>query len=223
MANVRLGSIVDDIRGSIAGVTYSRNRAGIYTRARIKPINRKTPRQTVVRTILATLQHAYQTVLDAGQRAAWLELAAREKGNSKLGDNIKLTAQTLFIKANAVLLLCGGAIAEDPPIPSVSGSLPTLTITGTTATGIMLAVPSPAPAAGDALAFDISNAQRPVINFYKGPWPRYLWHLGAIAAPLELVDKADLLIGQRWFIRARWCDATGHIAPESYTQVDIAA
>lgn len=66
MAIVRLGPAIVDARGSIGGVTFSRTRAGIITRSRVKPIYRQTARQNLITDHLTTLTASWRaTAMDA--------------------------------------------------------------------------------------------------------------------------------------------------------------
>lgn len=104
MALIKLGPTVTDIRGSIAGTTFSRNRYGNYIRARTTPVNPNSERQQAVRNIMAYVVQAWYSVLTAGQRAAWSVYADACNFTNKLGESITLTGYNIFVRSNIARL-----------------------------------------------------------------------------------------------------------------------
>lgn len=113
------GSFVSDARGSLGGITASRNRSGAYIRKRIKPTQVASDPRSRARADLAD-QAAAWTALDDTQRSAWDSVASAWTGTNKLGETIKLSGFNWFAKINATAALSGLTPLTDPPdtIPS---------------------------------------------------------------------------------------------------------
>lgn len=116
MALVQLGGGVHDIRGSIGGTVFSRNRFGNYIRARITPVNPATDRQNDIRVAIQFLNDVWQTVLTAAQRAVWEVYAANIVRTNKLGAQIKLTGFNMFIRSNSIRVQNGLVRMADGPV-----------------------------------------------------------------------------------------------------------
>lgn len=87
--------------GSIGGTTYSRNKGGMYTRARAIPTNPNSTRQQVMRSALATLVQRWITVLTQVQRDAWSTYAQNVLVTDRLGEQIQISGQNHYIRSNA--------------------------------------------------------------------------------------------------------------------------
>ena len=74
-----LGSLVGDIRGSIGGMTYSRNVSGAYVRARVKPKNPQSVRQMISRYRFGAISQLWRTLMPS-QKDGW-EVFARNLFN----------------------------------------------------------------------------------------------------------------------------------------------
>lgn len=115
MALIALGSVATEIRGSIGGVTYSRNKGGAYARARVAPINRKTPAQTLVRANFAANAKAWSGTLTSAERAAWTAFAAANPLVNILGASIIVSGLAMLLKLNQVLSQIGEPNIVSPP------------------------------------------------------------------------------------------------------------
>lgn len=136
MALIALGSTVSDIRGSIAGTTYSRNKGGAYARARVAPINRRTPAQTQVRANFAANSKAWSGTLTAAERAAWTAFASANPLVNVLGASIIVSGLAMYQKLNQVLAQIGSSPEPEPP--------PDLTVPGlAAATGTTITAATP--------------------------------------------------------------------------------
>lgn len=75
MANIVFSEGIDEIKGSIQGVTFDISQAGNYAKKRPSPINHQTNDRMQLRRILATV-NAFFWNMTAGQKTAWGVLAA---------------------------------------------------------------------------------------------------------------------------------------------------
>lgn len=114
MAIYAAGSTASDIRGSIAGTTYSRNKGGLYMRGRVAPINRRTTAQTLVRANFGANSKAWAG-LTSDQRTAWTMFAAANPLVNVLGASIIVSGIAMFQKLNQVLKQIDAATISDPP------------------------------------------------------------------------------------------------------------
>ena len=64
-------ALVTQASGSVGGMTFSRNRYGMYTRAKGLPVNPNSEFQQAVRQIFSGLSSAWNGVLTSGQRSGW--------------------------------------------------------------------------------------------------------------------------------------------------------
>lgn len=99
MASIRF-TTESDVRGSMGGITYSRNRSGAYRRARVSPVNPNTARQQAARSRFTFLTARWSSVLTDAQRTAWNQYADAVPVLNRLGDSIKLSGFNMFIRSN---------------------------------------------------------------------------------------------------------------------------
>jgi hypothetical protein len=112
---MKLGIVATDIRGSVGGTVFSRNLGGAYTRARVAPVNRNTPKQTQVRANFGTNSKMWSGVLTADQRAAWTLFAQNNPLINVLGASIIVSGIAMFNKLNQRLTQIGAAPLLDAP------------------------------------------------------------------------------------------------------------
>jgi hypothetical protein len=93
--------------GSVGPVTTQSGRFGTIQRARVTPINPKSLAQQNQRSILGAVASEWRGLTEA-QRLAWRALANQVSGN--------LTGFMMYVKLNSVLVTCGVAKDEDPPL-----------------------------------------------------------------------------------------------------------
>lgn len=108
-------SMAGEIRGSIGGATFSRNRSGSYMRRRSVPVNPNTPRQTAARVRMTNLSIDWTQTLTQAERDAWDEYAANVTGLNKLGEAINLTGINWYVSTNTLLLQAGLARLDAAP------------------------------------------------------------------------------------------------------------
>lgn len=120
MALLTLGAIVTEARGSIGGTVFSRNKGGAYARARVVPINRNTPAQSLVRANFGSNSKVWTGLMSASERAAWTAFAAANQLTNILGAPITVSGMAMSMKLNQVLAQVGvGPILDPPPDLSV--------------------------------------------------------------------------------------------------------
>lgn len=115
MALIKFGGGVLDMRGSIGGNVFSRNRYGSYVRQRTKPVNPNTARQQAVRNYLTSLVEHWRSTLTQAQRDAWMVYADSISMQNSLGEQIKLSGYNHYIRSNQAILNVSGTRVDDAP------------------------------------------------------------------------------------------------------------
>lgn len=155
--------------GSIAGTTYSHNRAGQYMRNRRSPVQPVgTGRRGTMRTIFGAASSGW-SALTSAQQAAWVAYAAAHPITDKLGQSITLTGQQYYVRIQAQLQNCGAAIGTAVPVSSsvFSAGMPTFTVVSA---GAITLTPTGAGAAGDFALYAFSAPQSSGVTFCKTFW-----------------------------------------------------
>lgn len=183
---VSFGGGVADGRGSIGGVTFSRNRYGSYARKRVVPVNPNTSEQVRARSTFQAAVTAWRQLTDA-QRAAWANYAAQTPVQDKLGATIYLTGLQAFMSVQGPARTYAahdiGFVASIPKVPTVTGGIQQDDITSIVSDGdisdatLDITVTGPTTPGGLQSAnpgeYAILYLSRPVsneTNFFKGPW-----------------------------------------------------
>jgi len=221
MALVRYGGGVIQMSGSIAGNTFARNRYGNYTRARTKPINPNSARQSKVRAIIADLVERWNETLSDAQRTAWATYAAAVAMKNRLGETIYLTGFNHFIRSNCSYLDAVAqyfddapttlSLAQQDPAFEIAASAGTQDISVTFNTDLDW---NSEPGAG--MMFLDGRPQNNTRNFFAGPYRGIEW-LGGIqppgnASPQTHTGIFTLVEGQKIWVQARIIRADGRLS-----------
>lgn len=99
--------------GSAGGLTLSRNRSGMYFRARAVPVNPGSTFQQQVRNAVAELVSAWIEDLTPAQRDAWENYAANVPFVNALGAQIFLTGQNMYVRSNVPRLQVNSQVPTD--------------------------------------------------------------------------------------------------------------
>jgi hypothetical protein len=123
LALVKFGNGIAEIRGSIAGNTYTRNSYGSVIRQKVTPVNPNTAAQSATRSGFGTVSGLWR-LLTASDQAAFNAVAPDYTRTNIFGDNVPLTGQSLFMKLSNQLTNLGLAItnAAIPPLTVSSPS-----------------------------------------------------------------------------------------------------
>ncbi len=142
MANIKTSALVADIKGKIGGNCFARNKAGIYVRAKIKPINPMAIRQQQRRAAISVAAAAWGK-LTSNVRAGWQAYALNTSWTNRLGDSINIGGEAAFVRLACMRLLAGLALPTAAPLEygHASGTIATITAAVSVQT-IVLAEPS---------------------------------------------------------------------------------
>lgn len=116
MAVIDLISPVGEIRGTVGGVTFSRNNCSRYAKAWLKPTYKRTDSQSVVRNSMMNSTISWRSLTD-GQRSAWVALGADppEIDYDRFGNQIYLSGLQWYTRCNTRLLMAGCSQISDAP------------------------------------------------------------------------------------------------------------
>jgi hypothetical protein len=103
MAIVKYSALVDGVRGSVGGVTFSANHYGAIARLRSIPVQPPSQLRAESRQRLSIFAIWWATVLTSAQRAAWDALGAATTWQNALGEDYNPTGQALYVRANDVM------------------------------------------------------------------------------------------------------------------------
>lgn len=163
--------IITTASGSIGGSTFSRNKGGMYIRARSTPVNPDSFRQQQVRSAFGACIQRWNTLTDL-ERSAWENYAKSTPVTNVFGDQILLSGQQMFTRANVILTRSTGGFIADAPTINNTGT-PVSQIGGAAfATGtltVTIFVAGGASTDGDIL-LQVGRSMNAGQNFYKGPY-----------------------------------------------------
>ena len=109
MAKVTFGGGVSNIQGSIGGNCFTRTKAGVAVRNKVKPNNPATPAQMAQREAFTRISKMWRTLTEE-QRLAWTALAELSRNRGVCGNIIAMTGHQGFMQMN----LNRFAMGEDP-------------------------------------------------------------------------------------------------------------
>lgn len=107
-------SLLSEIRGSVGGTTYARNKAGLYARNRSKPVNPNTVNQSLVRSQFGINSFNFGA-LTVDQVAAWNQFAQGYPAVNRVGDTYTPSGRQMYMLCNQNLASIGEAPIDTPP------------------------------------------------------------------------------------------------------------
>lgn len=172
--------------GSVGGLTYSRNKGGMYTRARAVPTNPNTAFQQVLRNAMGQLTTRWGQTLTQAQRDAWAVFAENVPIVDSLGYSHTIPPMSWYIKANSLRVQSGLSVIDAAPTVFELGTLtiPVLTATAASVTASLAFTNTDAWAneVGGALLVYVSRPQNAAIQFFNGPY-RYAGRVNGAGTP----------------------------------------
>lgn len=127
MAKFLPGPTVAEVRGSIGGTVYSRNRYGAYMRWRAKPTVSVTPEALTAKARMTAATQSWQTQSTAN-RLAWNQWANANPIVGSMGESQILTGHVAFVGVNVRRLIQAMPILSTPPLSPAPAPLTNLTV-----------------------------------------------------------------------------------------------
>lgn len=228
MAKVKFGAMVNDARGKMDGVVYSKNQYGAYVRQKVSPVNPLTARQTLVRQRLANISKDWGGTLTAAERAAWNGFAKLNPVVDVFNDKQQLSGLASFVRLNSAILNAGNTQITTPPADLLVTGLTSVTVTATAGPSVVSIAFTATPlAAGHKLYFYATPGLSAGITFFK-PFLRFIGASAAAqaspyVATVPYVAKfGDLVSGQQIGFLVAVIDGTkGSVAPGLATLVTV--
>ena len=224
MAIVKYGGGVAEFRGSIGGVTFSRNKAGTISRIRKKPRYKATSEAQRMSVALAYYTGLWHDVLNAGQRTAWRALAAATVWVNRLGDNYSPSGLNLYVRSNCLLHLAEDSRQDTAP-GSADEASPVFTLDYVAGVGIrMTNIGTLAtPPVGFVLMSSSGNQRLSKTTFYS-PWRFYYAPtVAGMGPPIVIMPNTICVALTRWFFRFRVIRSSGMATPAFFAYQDCPA
>jgi hypothetical protein len=106
--------LTNDNRGSIGGITFSKNGNCNYARARTVPADAKSSSQLSVRALTAYLAQTWR-ILSRNEQLGWITLATQYPKTNQLGQIYFLSGLQLYMELNRNIQVCGSTIIKNAP------------------------------------------------------------------------------------------------------------
>lgn len=216
-------ALVTQASGSIGGLTASRNRGGMYMRARAVPVNPNTPFQQVARAVMAFLVTNWLGGLSAEERDGWESYASQVPVIDRLGDPRYISGLSMYLRCNSARMQAGLSRVDEAPVLFIGASLTPpgdLIVTDGDEDNIAIQITNTddwATAVGGALLVYASRPVNATINGFKGPFRFTGLVLGAGTPPVALQQfnaPFERSQGQRIFVRFVAVTSDGRISAE---------
>jgi hypothetical protein len=114
MALVKFGAVVAELRGSLNGDVFSRNRWGAYVRSQPLYADNPSHKQLDQRALVEKISQAWRTLSDE-QRATWAGFALQHPTTNVFGDQTYLSGFAIFMQRNLVIQQTGNSGISLPP------------------------------------------------------------------------------------------------------------
>ncbi len=203
-------TIIASGSGSLGGLTASRNKGGLYLRARAIPTNPNTTQQQNVRQAMATLADAWTNLLTQVQRDGWDVYAANTPVIDTLGASMLLTGQQMYLRSNIPRIQSGYARVDASPTIFDFGSFSTPGMAGPTASNDSFDLSFTntdlwANETGSYMTVFVGRPTNPSVRYFKGPYRLAAGIIGddttAPTSPSTIVSPFTLTAGQRLNIK----------------------
>jgi hypothetical protein len=163
MAKINLGALAQDVRGSLAGTTFSKGRGGSIVRQKVSPVQPRTARQLAQRAIFSAASQAWRALTEE-QRADWQNYATSHKVVDVFGMARTLSGIAAFTMVNGTRMTAGLALTQDPPADVTPGPNAN-SATADGATGEVEVVFTEQPGVSAKFLVYTTAGQSPGVNF----------------------------------------------------------
>ena len=170
MSRIQLASNLDDARGKIGNIVYSKGRSVHTQRKRVKPTNPQTSYQATIRTLVSAFSSFWRTLLP-DQILSWNEAALQQFKSNVFGAKYHTTGHKLFVATNVNAKLVGYSSTiygpANPAHPHYSGKINTFTATSVLPNVAMQVINGEFIPDGAYLLIEATPQMSPGISAYK--------------------------------------------------------
>lgn len=212
--------VLTQASGSVGGLTYTRTPSGMVIRARSMPVNPSTALQQVARVALSTLSTRWVQTLTEDQRISWADYASQVARKNKLGDQIFLSGNSMYIRCNSPRIQAGLSVIDDAPTEytcgePVQGGM--LAQSSTTPFGVTFSFDDSSMSSNGIVLVYVSRPTSPSRNFFKGPY-QYAAQGPTTTADIDLTPRDGWVAGNKLHARAQVTYADGRLSPSTEYQ-----
>ncbi len=173
MANIVLGSIVTDIRGSVGAETYSRGPAGLVVKARSNPSQPVSAKRDQIQANFLAVTQAWSGRLTAAQRMAWRAYGHRYPRPNKFGARTIVSGYLAFVRCNCSIKLINSVAWIDVPPEAGMLPIPTFTVVAFSENGDFLLTIRLGPYElfeDLCLVASVGKTTNAGVSYYSTPW-----------------------------------------------------
>lgn len=213
--------VYSEASGSIAGITYSHNRGGMYTRQRVIPTDPGSAFQVAIRGFVASLTSLWLSTLTAAQRAAWDLYAESVELPDTLGEPRNVGGLGMYVRSNVPRLQAGIPRVDDGPVIFNLGDFtnPSFGSFAAATTDFDVTFTNGDDWANEddsAMLIYGSRHKNASVNFFKGPY-RYADKIDGDSvtpptSPATITNPFTIVAGSRTFVYMRISRADGRLS-----------
>lgn len=115
MVLIRTGSGVTDIRGSIAGNVFTRDKSGLHCNPHGRTIKKRSNLQDKRRRAYRQCVNSWNNSITTHDRRLWLNFSQHHPKKNKIGDRITLTPFAAFLSINIYRAYNDVSLLSTPP------------------------------------------------------------------------------------------------------------
>lgn len=194
MATIQFSAVVDDARGSLGGLTFSRNRYGAYVRSRTAPVQPRTAAQTAVRNQFTAFSTSWR-ILSPAQQTQWNVFAGIQPTLNRLGRTRFLSGAQWYVKLNMIRYSLGLAEIVSPPPPGPIFAIPTATATADQSANTVVILTTGSGGGGDFVQVFATPPLSPGVSFTGKSQYRYMGFFAGSADTLSITAAYIAVFG----------------------------
>lgn len=212
-----------DLLGRLGNTIFYDGKGGPQARTGTSPVNPNTPGQVAVRQSMSSNSNRWNLVLTTLQRQAWDEYALGTPLPNGFGMLHTITGRAMYMRTNVARNQVGLATSDAAPITPGVAPAPELVVSADTIDGVEVGVTSPVIAVNELINFRLSIPVNPAVNFFKAPFTLSAIALNATGFPLNLKPAAQVFVGQKYFVAARYYNADSKVSFEVIQPIEVLA
>jgi len=143
LALIKMGALAQDVRGSLNGTVFSRNKGGAFVRSKVSPCQPLSRWSSGTREVFKACAQRWSGTLTAAQRSAWNAFALLHPYVNVFSDSIVLPGVAMYAAVNARLRQCGQTAIDEVPATFVVADCGGITVVMTALVGVLSLVVTP--------------------------------------------------------------------------------